>query len=99
MESRSRSDDELLARGILRLNAVAAGVGLGLLCGLGLLSATLWLVIAGGPATGQHLGLLSNYFPGYRVSVAGSLLGLLYGLVVGGAAGALVATIYNRLAR
>lgn len=99
MEPRPRSDDELLSLGVLRLHVLATGIGIGLLCGVGLLIATLWLVIEGGPATGPHLGLLSNYFPGYRVSVVGSLLGLLYGFLVGGAAGALLAAIYNRLAR
>ncbi len=67
--------------------------------GLGLFLATVWLLVRGGPNVGEHLGLLANYFPGYRVSWAGSLLGLVYGALVGAVAGYSLAWIYNRLAR
>ena len=48
---------------------------------------------------GLHLGLLANYFPGYRVSWTGSLIGLVYGALLGGVIGWCLAWIYNRLAR
>ena len=38
---------------------------------------------AGGGAVGPNLQLLSQYFPGYRVSVQGSFIGLAYALVTG----------------
>jgi hypothetical protein len=47
----------------------------------------LWVVIKGGPHTGAHLQLLSNYFVGFSVTWTGSLLGLLYGALSGGAIG------------
>ena len=92
-------DDELIEQAILRLNALAIALGLGLLCGLGLFAATLLLAWRGGPWPGEHLGLLAQYFPGYTVTVGGSFLGLAYGFVVGGIGGYLLAAIYNRVAR
>lgn len=69
----------------------------GLLTGALLLLATAWLVIRGGDDVGQHLGLLSNYLPGYSVTWPGAVLGLLYGVLLGGAAGWVTAWIYNRI--
>lgn len=73
------------------------GVAVGLLAGLGLLVATLALVIRGGPTPGQHLALLSAYFPGYSVSFLGGLIGFVYAFVLGYAGGRTVATVYNAL--
>jgi hypothetical protein len=39
--------------------------------------------------------LLGQYFPGYTVTPAGALLGLLYGAVVGGVAGWSFAVLRN----
>ena len=89
----------LIEERILRLNAAASGLGFGLLGGLGLFLATLVLVLRGGEWQGEHLGLLSQYFPGYSVSLGGAFLGAIYGFVVAGGVGSLVASIYNRLAR
>ncbi len=72
---------------------------MGLLLGGGILLATVILVIKGGPDVGQHLGLLRAYFPGYRVTWPGSLVGFVYGFVVGYGAGRLVGAVYNRMAR
>lgn len=93
------TETEAMQRALRRLNARAWGISLGLLLGLGLMSATLFLVIKGGPNVGQHLGLLGNYFPGYRVTVAGSLVGFIYAFVLGYALGRLIGIVYNRLAR
>ncbi len=82
---------------ILRLNARAWGIAFGLLMGGGLFLATIVLVIKGGPDVGQHLSLLSVFFPGYRVTVVGSLIGFVYAFVLGYALGRLVGTVYNRL--
>jgi len=82
---------------ILRLNGRAWGIALGLLLGGGLFLATIVLVIKGGPDVGQHLSLLSVFFPGYRVTVLGSLIGFVYAFVFGYALGRLVGTVYNRL--
>ena len=42
-----------------------------------------------------YLGLLGQYFPGYRVSPPGSLLGLVYGAAAGFAAGWSFAVVRN----
>jgi len=89
--------DEQLHQAIRRLNQRAWGVAFGLLLGLGLFVATNVLVIKGGPDVGQHLILLRQYFPGYRVTFLGSLIGFVYAFVLGYAFGRLVGTVYNRL--
>jgi hypothetical protein len=83
---------------MLRLNARAWGVSVGLLLGGGLFIATNFLVLKGGAEVGPHLKLLSVFFPGYRVSFFGSLLGFVYAFVLGYALGRVVGEVYNRLA-
>ena len=91
------ANDEQLTRAVLRLNGHVLGLSCGLLAGLGLFVATLWLVLKGGAHVGAQLRLLSQYLIGYRVTVAGSFVGLAYGLVLGYLAGWSVAWIYNRI--
>lgn len=86
-----------LERAILRLNARAWGIAVGLLLGGGLFLATNFLVIKGGATVGQHLGLLRFFFPGYSVTFVGSLIGFVYAFVVGYAMGRLVGSVYNRM--
>ncbi len=83
---------------VLRLNARAWGIALGLLLGGGLFLATIFLVIKGGPDIGQHLTLLSVFFPGYSVTVLGSFIGFVYAFVLGYALGRLIGAVYTRLA-
>jgi hypothetical protein len=85
-------------RATVRLNAQAWGVSFGLLCGLGLFAATLILVLKGGENVGQHLGLISVYLPGYRVTVGGAFLGFIYLFVIGYALGRVIGTVYNYIA-
>lgn len=82
---------------VRRLNARAWGITGGLLLGGGLFIATLVLVIKGGPNVGRHLALLSNYFPGYSVTVLGSFIGFVYAFVLGYGAGRVVGSVYNRM--
>jgi protoporphyrinogen oxidase len=74
---------EALAGAFLKLDRGAFGVALGVVCGLALFAATLVLVLRGGANVGATLGLLRNYFPGYRVTPLGSVLGLGYGFLTG----------------
>jgi hypothetical protein len=92
-------EQETIERVVVRMNAALTGVVLGFLCGIGLFLATLWLVIKGGPHPGLHLILLSQYFPGYTISVLGSLVGFLYAFVIGFLTGAFLGFVYNKLAR
>jgi len=80
---------------LLRLNAAVQGIVTGILAGLGVFIATNWLVLKGGYVVGPHLGLLGQFFIGYRVTFLGSLVGLTYGFLVGFGAGYFVATLYN----
>lgn len=74
---------EALSRVFLKLDRVALGLSLGTGAGMLLFLATLALVFKGGEVVGPNLQLLSNYFPGYRVTTLGSVLGLGYGFVAG----------------
>ena len=89
--------DNALDQAILRLHGRAWGIAVGLLLGGGLFLATNFLVLKGGPNVGAHLGLLAVYFPGYRVTFVGSLIGFVYLFVIGYALGRLIGTVYNRL--
>lgn len=90
--------DEVLRSAILRLNERAWGISIGLLLGSGLFVATNVLVVKGGANVGQHLALLAVYFPGYRVTFWGSLVGFVYAFVLGYALGRLIGKVYNRFA-
>ena len=72
-----------LQRAIQQLNERAWGIAVGMLLGIGLFVATNVLVIKGGPNVGEHLGLLGNYLPGYRVTFLGSFIGFVYTFVLG----------------
>ena len=89
----------IIQSSVARLRASVMAVVFGLTGGVGLWVATAWLLIKGGEQVGYHLGLLSNYFPGYRVSWPGSFLGLFYGGLLGAVVGWSVAWIYNRVVR
>ncbi len=83
---------------LMRLNARAWGIATGLLLGGGLFLATIVLVIRGGPDVGQHLSLISAFFPGYRVTWMGACIGFIYAFVVGYGLGRIIGSVYNRLA-
>ena len=91
------ASDQDLQRAIVRLNARAWGITVGLLLGGGLFLATNILVLKGGPDPGPHLRLLHIYFPGYRVTFVGSLIGFVYAFVLGYGLGRLVGTVYNKM--
>lgn len=83
---------------VLKINGRAWGIATGLLLGLGIFLATNALVLKGGPNVGQHLQLLSVYFPGYSVTFVGSLIGFVYAFVLGYGLGRVIGTVYNRAA-
>lgn len=82
---------------VLRLDAVAQAISLGVLVGLGIFVATNWLVLKGGPVVGPNLALLAQFCPGYGVTFLGSFVGFAYGFVYGGLAGFAVSVLYNRV--
>jgi hypothetical protein len=82
---------DTLDKTLHRASARAWGIATGLVLGLGVLGATLWIVVSGGENPGAHLGRLSHIFPGYDVTVGGGLLGFFYAFVVGYALGRVLA--------
>jgi len=89
---------QLVERAVARLRAGIVAIVTGMVGGLALFAATLWLVIKGGPNVGQHLGLLRAYYPGYSVTWTGSVVGFVYGALTGAILGWCVAWLYNVLA-
>jgi hypothetical protein len=89
--------DPELMRAVRRLNGRACGMAGALVLGLGLFLATNVLVLQGGENVGDHLELLRYYFPGYRVTFAGSLIGFVYAFVMGYILGRAVGWLYDRL--
>jgi len=86
---------DTLTRVFRKLDGVALGVALGSVTGLLLLVATLGLALGGSRELARSLQLLDQFLPGYRVSPAGSLLGLAYGLAGGFAVGWVFALARN----
>jgi hypothetical protein len=87
--------ESALSRALLKLDRLGFGLALGLVGGLALFVATLFLVIKDGDVVGPNLQLLGQYFPGYRVTAAGSLIGLGYGFLTGFVAGWSFALLRN----
>ena len=99
-----RTDEEKLQQAVAFLNAKLLGLILGILLGLAIFIATNWLLIKGSYVTesgrqivGPHLQLLSQFFIGYKVSFAGSIIGFLYGFAIGTISGSLIGWLYNRI--
>jgi hypothetical protein len=92
--------EELVLTRLVRFNATLQGVVTGLVVGVGIFIATNWLLLQAeeGEVVGPHLGLLAQFFIGYEVTFAGSLIGFCYGFVSGFAAGYAVSFIYNSIA-
>lgn len=67
----------------LGLPALSLGMSLGVVAGLGLLLATLFVLAPRGGDMGQTLVLLNEFFPGYTVTAVGALVGLGYGFFTG----------------
>ncbi len=96
-EKETTTGERIALTGVLRLNAMVFGLVSGMLCGLTLFAATIWLVVKGGTPVGPHLGLLNQYFIGYSVTVHGSFIGFGYGFLCGALAGGILGWLYNKL--
>jgi hypothetical protein len=85
-----------LLESVLQINNRALGLVIGIIVGLAIFAATLWLMLKGGPVIGPHLSLLGQFLPGYSVTYFGSVLGLVYGFILGYVGGWAIAWLYNR---
>src|SRR5688572_21194326 len=93
----SRANREEISRVFARIRTGVLAIVCATIGGVGLFLMTAWLLLKGGPHVGQHLQLLSHYFIGYSVTWWGSVVGLFYGALVGGAVGWAVSTLYNKV--
>jgi hypothetical protein len=94
-QSGPRDADNLLLKAFARLDPVALGLAVGVICGLGIFVASVALLVKGGDPLGPRLALLGQYFIGYTVTPFGSLIGLVYGLALGFALGWTGASLRN----
>ena len=78
----------------MKLDVKSLALALGFLWGGIVFLATLWVWFVDG---GDTLLLLRRFYIGYSVSLYGSLIGLIWGVLSGGLVGAILAWLYNRL--
>ena len=88
---------ERVAAGVRRINALALAIVCGLVAGFALFLATNVLLLKGGAVVGPHLALLGQFFPGFRISFLGSLVGFAWAFATGFVFCGLAAWIYNGL--
>ena len=81
----------------MELNVKAFAITVGLIWGVGLFFLTWWMIVTGGVS--DEPTLIGRVYLGYRVTPAGSVIGMLWGLVDGLIGGAIFAWLYNLLAQ
>ncbi len=91
----THDETDEVRRAVARIQTGVLALTSALIGGIGLFVLTAWLLIKGGPRTGEHLQLLGQYFVGYSVTWKGSVIGLFYGALVGGVVGWAIGAIYN----
>lgn len=92
---REASPIEILNDAFARYDPVALGGAIGTMLGFVVFLATAGLLLKGGEDAGATLALLGNYFPGYNVTWAGSLVGALWGSIFGYIIGFVIAVGIN----
>jgi hypothetical protein len=80
----------------MKLNVLAFALACGIIWGLGLFALTWWIIAFDG-ATGEPT-LIGLVYRGYKISAAGSFIGLLWAFFDGLIGGAIFAWLYNLLA-
>jgi hypothetical protein len=93
------TEQEQMEHAVMVLNGKLLGIVLGILFGAMLFLATNFLILKGGEHVGAHLALLSVFFPGYRVTFLGSLIGFFYMFVLGFIIGIVIGAVYNKIVR
>jgi len=76
----------------MKLHNTALGLASGILWGICIFIATLWVMLKGG---GTTLVLLEQFYIGYSISWLGAFIGLFYGFIGGFIGGWLLACFYN----
>src|SRR5688572_6340382 len=83
---------------VLRMNSVVMGIVLGVLAGAVLFMMTVILVVKGGEDVGTHLRLLGQFFPGYKVTYLGAVIGFVYAFICAFVIGYIGCKLYNAVA-
>ncbi len=86
--------DKILPSVFSRMDPLGLATAIGSVVGLLIFTATLWLVMRGGPAS-FYLKLLNQFFIGYTVTLKGAFIGLAYGFSWGFLCGWLIAYLRN----
>ena len=86
---------DAFARALVRFNGHVLGATLALLAGAALFTATLAVVLRGGEGSGEILGQLRYFFPGYAISPAGAFVGALWAAAGGYVLGMVFSRIYS----
>ena len=77
----------------MKLNTKAFALACGLVWGIGLMLITWWIMLMDG-TTGE-ITFIGKVYRGYSISLGGSFMGLVWGLIDGAIGGAILAGIYN----
>jgi hypothetical protein len=77
----------------MKLNQRAFALSAGIIWGVSVFVATIWLVIIG--SAGTTIALLHKFYLGYSVSFVGAFIGLIWGFIDGLIIGFIFAWIYN----
>ncbi|BCA55524.1 hypothetical protein W02_26640 [Nitrospira sp. KM1] len=88
--------DRVLDRAFARLDPVAMGVAMGTVSGLGLLLATVILLVKGGGNVGPNLSLVGQFLSGFSVTWIGAVIGLVEMGLWGFLTGYVGAWLFNR---
>ena len=95
--SKSHATERVIIEAFAKLDRTALGFAVGTLCGLAVFAATIFLIIKGGEVVGPNLALLGQFFIGYKVTVAGAFIGLVYGFIMGFVLGWLIGFLRNSI--
>ncbi len=76
----------------MRLKKNAFGLALGVVMGVIVFLATIIVMMKEG---GEHLILLRQFFPGYAITIGGSIFGLIEGFISGYIIGWILTALYN----
>ena len=95
--SKTSGSDKVIIEAFARVDKTALGLAIGIVGGLTVFAATVFLLIKGGEVVGPNLALLGQFFFGYTVTIKGAFIGLIYGFAAGFALGWLIAFFRNSL--